>query len=91
MQNRPYTTNELEVASFLTARHIPLLHTTLRGRLVDFTFAPEASSAVDEYFSGAIMSARDLFAAHRTLRALIAQIKQHRNGTDQTWEPNPQN
>ncbi len=82
MSNQPYTTNELELASFLKARGVPLLNAQLNGRFVDFIFATQASREVENYFSGASLPARELFEAHRSLRALITQVKQHRNGTD---------
>lgn len=79
-----YTTNELEIASYLKATGYRVLGAELRGRLVDFYFDASAESSVEDYFAGAQLSARELFEAHRSLRALIQQVKGHKNriGTD---------
>jgi hypothetical protein len=47
------------------------------GRFVSFEFDPAASADADNYFTGAEISARDLFEAHRSLRALIQQVREH--------------
>ena len=83
--NTTYQTTELEVAAFLKARGHRLLDARPQGSLVRFGFADSAGEDVQEYFSGAAVSARELFEAHRHLRALIQQLKQHsyqKNGTD---------
>ena len=72
-----YKTTELESASFLRAWGQPLLRARLRGGLVEFTFPAQAESAVEDYFAGAKLAARELFEAHRSLRALIQQLKSH--------------
>lgn len=89
---QPYKTTELELASFLKARGHRLASAKLDGRLVSFEFDPAASQDADNYFSGAETSARELFEAHRSLRALIQQVREHsaqKNGTDQN--PNDYN
>jgi hypothetical protein len=77
MSNTQYKTTELELASFLKARGHTLLRAQLKGRLVEFFFPAQAENAVEDYFAGAQLSARALFEAHRSLRALIQQIKSH--------------
>lgn len=79
METKPYKTNELEIASFLKAAGHQLLGTELRGRLVEFSFDASAERGVESYFAGAQLAARDLFQAHRSLRALIQQVKSHTN------------
>lgn len=85
-----YKTSELEVASFLKASGHALLNAQAQGRVVEFYFEPAAEAAVERYFRGAALPARDLFEAHRSLRALIQQVKEHhsqQNGTDTSWKP----
>jgi hypothetical protein len=80
-----YQTDELELASFLKARGHKLLGAELRGYLVAFNFADSAAEDVSNYFAGTELGARDLFEAHRSLRTLIVQVKQHstrRSGTE---------
>jgi hypothetical protein len=79
MHNGRYKTNELELASFLKAQGHKLLGVEPKGRLVEFHFDALAEKAVEEYFAGASLAARDLFEAHRSLRALIQQVKSHNN------------
>lgn len=79
MPNTQYKTTELELASFLKAQGHKLLRAQLKGRLVEFYFPASAESAVEDYFAGAQLPARELFEAHRSLRALIQQIKSHNN------------
>ena len=74
-----YLTTELELAAFLQARGHKLISATPQGRLVAFAFDDRARSDVDAYFAGAQVPARDLFSAHRHLRTLIQQLKQHSN------------
>lgn len=74
-----YVTNELELASYLKAVGHRLLGADLRGNLVEFYFDVSAEQAVDAYFAGTPFSARELFEAHRSLRALIQQVKQHKD------------
>jgi hypothetical protein len=71
-----YTTDELELAAFLKATGHRLLGLNPTGRLVSFSFEASASSDVEKYFSGAEISGRDLFEAHRHLRTLIRQVKE---------------
>ena len=66
-----YRTTELELASFLKARGYRLVSAKLDGRFVAFDFDPAASKDVGNYFGGTEVSARELFEAHRSLRALI--------------------
>jgi hypothetical protein len=73
----PYRTSELEIASFLRARGHKLLGVKQDGKFAVFEFDPVASSDADEYFRGTEVSARELFAAHRNLRALIQQTREH--------------
>jgi hypothetical protein len=86
LKNETYTTNELELASFLKAQGHRLLGAELRGTLVEFYFPASAESAIEGYFAGVELSARELFEAHRSLRALIQQLKGHKSqiGKDQT-------
>ena len=84
-----YRTTELELASFLKASGHRLMGATQQGRLVSFAFEPSAASHAEAYIAGAQMPARDLFAAHRALRALIQQVKEHskqNTGTDHNYE-----
>jgi hypothetical protein len=72
-----YKTTELEIASFLKARGHRLVAAKMDGRFVAFEFEPAAASDVAAYFSGAETSARGLFEAHRGLRAMIQQVREH--------------
>jgi hypothetical protein len=72
-----YKTAELELAAFLKSRGHRLLSAKMAGRFVTFEFTPEAAGDADNYFSGAETSARELFEAHRSLRALIQQVREH--------------
>jgi hypothetical protein len=83
----PYRTTELELAAFLKARGHRLLSAKQSGRMVPFEFNSEAADDVDNYFGGAESSARELFEAHRSLRALIQQVREHTSqkiGTENT-------
>jgi len=84
MQANRYRTNELELASFLKAQGHKLLDVVPKGRLVEFHFDASAEKAVEDYFAGAALSAREIFEAHRSLRTLIQQLKEHNAqiGTD---------
>jgi hypothetical protein len=73
----PYRTAELELASFLKSRGHKLLSAKMSGRFVTFEFTSDAAQDVDSYFGGAETSARELFEAHRSLRALIQQVREH--------------
>jgi hypothetical protein len=75
--NGAYRTSELEIASFLKARGRRLTAAKMDGRFVSFEFEPAAASDVADYFTGAETSARDLFEAHRSLRAMIQQVREH--------------
>ena len=88
MNTFSYRTTELEVASFLKARGHRLLNAQPAGRVVTFSFGDGAGEDVDQYIAGAEIPARELFEAHRSLRALIQQVKENelqRNG--QKYEP----
>jgi hypothetical protein len=86
--NQPYKTTELEIAAFLKARGHRLIEATPHGAIVEFAYPPDATPEVDAYFSGAEIRAQELFEAHRSLRALILQIKKHnQNGVEKkTWK-----
>lgn len=73
----PYKTAELELASFLKSRGHRLLSAKMTGRFVTFEFESDAADDVDSYFGGAETSARELFEAHRSLRSLISQVREH--------------
>jgi hypothetical protein len=78
-----YKTSELEVASFLKTRGHKLVGAKPLGRIVEFAFDSSAAGDLDAYIAGAEVSARELFEAHRSLRALIQQVKENqlqRNG-----------
>lgn len=77
----PYRTSELELAAFLKSRGHRLLSAKMAGRVVAFEFEADAAEEVSLYFSGAESSARELFEAHRSLRALIQQVREHANQT----------
>lgn len=72
-----YRTSELEIASYLRAIGRKLLTAKVDGRFVAFEFEAAAANDVSGYFAGAETVARDLFEAHRSLRALIQQVKEH--------------
>src|ERR1700693_1164122 len=72
-----YKTAELELASFLKSRGHRLLSAQMTGRFVTFEIESGAAEDVDSYFGGAETSARELFEAHRSLRALIQQVREH--------------
>jgi hypothetical protein len=79
-----YRTTELELAAFLKARGHSLIEAIPQGRIVTFAFDNTAAPDTDAYFAGAQISARDLFEAHRGLRALIQQVKEHSKQTTRT-------
>ena len=83
---RAYGTSELELAAFLRGHR--LLNACPKGAIVEFEFDARASDDVDAYFGGAGVPARELFGAHRELRTLIAQIRDHeaQRGTNRTGE-----
>jgi hypothetical protein len=85
-----YRTTELEVASFLKARGHRLLGAMPAGRLIEFSFDTAAAPDVDAYITGAPIPARELFEAHRSLRALIQQVKEHYQNRSETnkWNNN---
>lgn len=83
-----YKTAELEVAAFLRARGHRLVSARLDGKVVAFEFNGDAASDVESYFAGAEVAARDLFEAHRSLRALIQQVREHeaqRHGSERSY------
>jgi hypothetical protein len=77
--DKPYRTTELEVAAFLKASGHRLLGAEPQGRIVAFNFEPTVEGDVIQYFGGAELPARELFEAHRSLRALIQQVKEHQS------------
>lgn len=84
-----YRTTELELGAFLKARGHALLEAIPQGRIVTFVFDGTAAPDADAYFGGEPISARNLFEAHRGLRALIQQVKEHQyqqNRSDQSYE-----
>lgn len=90
--NGAYRTTELEIASFLKARGHRLTAAKMDGRFVSFEFEPAAASDVAAYFTGAESPARDLFEAHRSLRAMIQQVREHTSqkiGTESTHHEYP--
>jgi len=76
---KPYLTSELELAAYLKCRGHKLLSAKLTGKIVTFEFGAENGirKDADLYFGGVEVSARELFEAHRSLRALIQQVKEH--------------
>ena len=87
MPHNRYLTEELELAAFLKARGHRMFGAEPHGRLITFAFDPSACADVDNYFAGTEISARELFEAHRHLRTLIKQVKQHKQeqiGTDKS-------
>jgi len=78
-----YRTSELEVAAFLKARGHQVQEAIPQGRIVTFCFDDSVVPDVDAYFGGAPVSANELFQAHRCLRALIQQVKEHKNNTSE--------
>ena len=77
-----YKTTELEIASFLKARGYKLLGAHLDRRVVAFEFEPQAAADVQAYFTGEPHSVREVFEAHRALRALIQQVREHQLQTE---------
>ena len=75
--NQSYRTTELEVAAFLKARGHRLLNAQPAGRVVTFSFGDGAGEDVNQYIAGAEVPARELFESHRSLRALIQQVKEN--------------
>lgn len=89
MSTSNYRTTELELAAFLKAKGCDLVNVVPLGHLVAFDFDPAASVMAESYFAGSNLPARELFEAHRSLRALIQQVREHssnRNGGTQTWK-----
>lgn len=83
-----YLTDELELAAYLKARGRKLVNAFVDGTVVRFAFEAGSAGDIEQYFEGAAIPARELFSAHRALRALIQQVKQHgsqRNGADR-WQ-----
>jgi len=78
-----YRTTELELAAFLKARGHQVQEAIPQGRIVTFCFDDSVVPDVDAYFRGAHVSANELFQAHRCLRALIQQVKEHKNNTEE--------
>lgn len=78
-----YRTTELEVAAFLKAKGHQVQEAVPQGRIVTFLFDDSVVPDVDAYFGGARVPAKELFEAHRCLRALIQQVKEHQNNTSE--------
>lgn len=76
-----YRTTELELASFLRAKGHRVQEAIPQGRLVALVFDGEVATDVSAYFAGEQISAQELFGAHRSLRALIQQVKEHQYNT----------
>ena len=74
-----YKTSELELASFLKTRGHKLVGAKPQGRIVEFSFDGSAAGDLDAYIAGAEVPARELFEAHRSLRALIQQVKENQS------------
>ena len=74
-----YKTSELELASFLKTRGHKLIGAKPQGRIVEFSFDGSAAGDLDAYIAGAEVPARELFEAHRSLRALIQQVKENQS------------
>jgi hypothetical protein len=85
-----YKTAELELASFLKSRGHRLLSAKMAGRFVTFEFESDAADDVDSYFGGAETSARELFEAHRSLRSLISQVREHSSQIGSETTPHEQ-
>ena len=83
---KPYTTSELDIASYAIAVGHPLADVRPAGAIVEFVFDNTDGSvaeAVASYLAGDALPVRDVFRAHRHLRSLIRQCKQnntYRNG-----------
>lgn len=74
-----FRTDNLELAAFLMARKHRLIGAIPSGRLVAFEFEPSASADVANFFSGSTpLPPITLFEHHRTLRSLIATVRNTR-------------
>lgn len=74
-----FHTENLELASYLLARGHRLTGTIPSGRLIVFEFEPRANTDVANFFSGAVpLPPITLFEHHRTLRSLIATMRNTR-------------
>jgi hypothetical protein len=75
-----FRTENLELAAYLMARCHLLIGAIPDGRLVVFEFDASAASDVPNFFSGTIqLSPITLFEHHRTLRSLIATVRNTRS------------
>ena len=72
-----YSTCELETAAFLLARGFPLLSSTRENGKTRFTLRASHTDALCYWHGEDSVSARALFSAWRSLRALISE---HRGG-----------
>ena len=83
---KPYTTSELDIASYLIAAGHKLVNARPAGAIVEFVFDNTdgtVTKAMESYFAGASLPVAEVFRAHRHLRSLIRQCKQnttYRNG-----------
>lgn len=76
-----FHTENLELAAYLMARGHRLLGASPTGRLVVFEFHASAAPDVPNFFSGTIpLPPITLFEHHRTLRSLIATVRNTRQG-----------
>ena len=74
-----FRTQNLELAAYLMARRHRLVGAIPSGRLVVFEFEPSAVADVSNFFSGSIpLPPITLFEHHRTLRSLIATVRNAR-------------
>jgi len=74
-----FRTENLELASFLMARKHRLIGAIPSGRLIVFEFELSAESDVANFFSGSTpLPPITLFEQHRTLRSLIATMRNTR-------------
>lgn len=74
-----FHTENLELAAYLLARGHRLVGAIPQSRLVVFEFAASAHADVANFFSGTIsLPPITLFEHHRTLRSLIATVRNSR-------------
>jgi hypothetical protein len=74
-----FHTENLELGAYLLTRGHRLIGTIPTGRLVVFEFEHSAGTDVANFFSGAVpLTPITLFEHHRTLRSLIATMRNTR-------------
>jgi hypothetical protein len=69
------------LTSYLKSKHHRVQKALPQCKIVTFSFDDSVVPDVDAYFGGAQVPAKELFEAHRCLRALIQQVKEHKNNT----------